>query len=64
VVRVMPVLPLRAADPVLLRQAADLYLHPLEVIGMPTVRPLHAMVLALPWSERLLSRPLPLPLAR
>ena len=58
VLLVVAVVPLPAVP------AADPCPHPLEVIGITTVLPVRAMVLALLWSERLLSRPLPLPLAR
>ena len=67
VVLVMPVLRVVAADPCprpRVAVAADPCPRLLEVIGTTTVLPVQAMVLALPSSERLLSRPLPLPLAR
>jgi len=79
VVAVMPVLRVVAADPCprprvvvaadpcprpRVAVAADPCPRLLEVIGTTTVLPVQAMVLALPSSERLLSRPLPLPLAR
>jgi hypothetical protein len=67
VVAVMPVLRVVAADPCprpRVAVAADPCLRLLEALGITTVLPVRTMVSALPWSERLLSRPLLLPLAR
>lgn len=61
---VMPAAPAADLCPLVALVVDHLVHHPLEVIGITMVLPVPLGVWALPSSERLLSRPLQLPLAR